>query len=322
MRIVLVDPSRTVRKIVTDLIQQGGNEVIPLSDGNEALAYIKSDPEVRALITCAELASMSGVELCKQARALVGSQRPLYILLMSSNDEHNRLVQALDNGADDFICKPPVAEELRARLRTADRVTSMQQELFRYATTDFLTGLLNRRAFFDRAGEMCERAKAGAGLSAIICDLDHFKQINDTYGHSVGDAVLRSVAAEAALLKGIVGRLGGEEFGIFVEGAISDVLETAESFRHTVSELKVSAENLVVNVTCSFGLAEFEIGDTIDGVLRRADMALYEAKRAGRNRVVVADTFSISQSHENWQGISRSLAQRSKQKSFAEINKA
>lgn len=322
MRIVLVDPSRTVRKIVTDLIQQGGNEVCPLSDGNEALAYIKTDPEVRALITCAELASMSGVELCKQARALVGSQRPLYILLMSSNDEHNRLVQALDNGADDFICKPPVAEELRARLRTADRVTSMQRELFRYATTDFLTGLLNRRAFFERAGEMCERAKTGDGLSAIICDLDHFKQINDTYGHSVGDAVLRSVAAEAALLNGIVGRLGGEEFGIFVEGAISDVLETAESFRHTISELKVSSNNLIVNVTCSLGLAEFEIGDTIDGLLRRADMALYEAKRLGRNRVVVADTFSISQNHENWQGISRSSASRPEQKTFATINKA
>lgn len=322
MRIVLVDPSRTVRKIVTDLIQQGGNEVCPVSDGNEALTYIKNDPEVRALITCAELASMSGVELCKRARALVGSQRPLYILLMSSTDEHNRLVQALDNGADDFICKPPIAEELRARLRTADRVTSMQQELYRYATTDFLTGLLNRRAFFERAGEMCERAKMGAGLSAIICDLDHFKRINDTHGHSAGDAVLRSVAVEASLLNGIVGRLGGEEFGIFVEGTIPDVLEIAESFRHAISRLKVNADGQIVSVTCSLGLAEFEIGDTIDGLLRRADMALYEAKRAGRNRVVAADTFSISQNHENWLGISRPLALRSEQKSFAEFNKA
>jgi two-component system cell cycle response regulator len=158
MRIVLVDPSRTVRRIVTDLIQQGGNEVCPLSDGDEALTYIKKDPTVRVLITCAELASMSGVELCKQARALAGGRRPLYILLMSSNDEHNRLLRALDNGADDFICKPPIAEELRARLRTADRVTSMQCELFRYATTDFLTGLLNRRAFLT-APEKCANGR-------------------------------------------------------------------------------------------------------------------------------------------------------------------
>ena len=313
MRIVLVDPSRTVRRIVTDLIQHGGNEVCALSDGDEALTYIKKDPEVRALITCAELASISGVELCKQARALAGGQRPLYILLMSSNDEHNRLVQALDNGADDFIRKPPIAEELRARLRAADRVTSMQRELFRYATTDFLTGLLNRRAFFDRVGEMCERAQNGSGLSAIICDLDHFKQINDTHGHSVGDAVLRSVAAEAALLDGVVGRLGGEEFGIVVEVAQSDALDIAESFRRTVSELKIYSDDVAIEVTCSFGLAEWEIGDTIDGVLRQADMALYEAKRTGRNRVVASDTFSISKNHEKWKGISRSSTDRSKQ---------
>jgi len=224
---------------------------------------------------------------------------------MSSSDEHNRLVQALDNGADDFICKPPVVEELRARLRTADRVTSMQHELFRYATTDFLTGLLNRRAFFENAAEACERAKSGNVVTAVICDLDHFKQINDTHGHGVGDLVLRSVAAKAAQLDGIVGRLGGEEFGIVVETAIADAVETAESFRRTISDLKIHADDEVINVTCSLGLAEWESGDTVDNLLKRADMALYEAKRTGRNRVVAADTFSISPNHENWQGIAR-----------------
>ena len=312
VQIVLVDPSRTVRRIVSDLIQQGGNEVCPLSNGDEALAFIKTNPDVRALITCAELPSMSGIDLCREARALAGSRRPLYILLMSSNDEHNRLVQALDNGADDFICKPPIVEELRARLRAADRVTSMQRELFRYATTDFLTGLLNRRAFFESFGEACERTKTGSVVSAIICDLDHFKRINDTHGHGVGDMVLRSVSAEAAQLDGTVGRLGGEEFGIIVEAGVSDALEIAESFRRTISRLKIRTDDAVVEVTCSLGIAEWEIGDTIDGLLRRADMALYEAKRAGRNRVVAADTFPISQNHENWKGISRASAQRSK----------
>jgi two-component system, cell cycle response regulator len=313
VQIVLVDPSRTVRRIVSDLIQQGGHEVCPFSDGLEALAYIKANPEVRALITCAELASMSGIDLCRQARALAGNRRPLYILLMSSSDEHNRLVQALDNGADDFICKPPIAEELRARLRTADRVTSMQRELFQYATTDFLTGLLNRRAFFESLGEACERAQKGSAASAIICDLDHFKQINDTYGNGVGDAVLRSVAAEAMHLDGIVGRLGGEEFGIIVKVAVSDAMDIAESFRRTISGLKIAAEKTIVAVTGSLGVAQWEIGDTTDSLLRRADLALYEAKRAGRNRVVAADTFSISPHHENWRGISRKSTVRSKQ---------
>ena len=228
MRVVLVDPSRTVRRIVANLIQQGGNEICALSDADEALNYIRNNPDVRALITCAELPSMSGIELCKQARALAGNQRPLYILLMSSNDEHEILVKALDNGADDFIHKPPIAEELRARLRAADRVTSMQRELIGYATNDFLTGLLNRRAFFERAGVACERAKDGRALTALIFDLDNFKKINDIHGHGAGDAVLRSIAAEAALVDGVVGRLGGEEFSIIVEADLSDAMDIAE----------------------------------------------------------------------------------------------
>jgi two-component system, cell cycle response regulator len=313
VQIVLVDPSRTVRRIVIDLIRREDHQVFPLCDGDEALAHIKANPEVRALITSAELATMSGVDLCRQARALAGSRRPLYILLMSSSDEHNRLVQALDNGADDFICKPPIAEELRARLRAADRVTSMQSELFRFATTDFLTGLLNRRAFFERAEELCGRAQKDGAVSALICDLDHFKHINDTYGHSVGDMVLRTVASEAAQLDAIIGRLGGEEFGIIVEATLPDALEIAESFRHAISELKISANNTVLNVTTSIGVAEWEICDTTDSLLRRADLALYEAKRAGRNRVVAADTFPNSQDHDNWRGVSRRSALRSKQ---------
>jgi diguanylate cyclase (GGDEF)-like protein len=189
----------------------------------------------------------------------------------------------------------------------------MQCELFRYATTDFLTGLLNRRAFFEIVDEALKRAQKGNAVSAMICDLDHFKQINDTYGHSAGDAVLQTVATEARLLDGIVGRLGGEEFGFIVEAAVADALEIAESLRHTISELSILADNVVVKVTSSLGIAEWEIGDTTDSLLRRADLALYEAKRAGRNRVVAADTFPISQNHENWLGISRRSALRSKQ---------
>jgi two-component system cell cycle response regulator len=189
----------------------------------------------------------------------------------------------------------------------------MQSELFRLATTDFLTGLLNRRAFFEKAEEVCGRARSGGAVSALICDLDHFKQINDTYGHGVGDTVLRTVAEEAALLDAIAGRLGGEEFGIIVEAAVSEALEIAESFRSAISELRIFADNTTFNVASSLGVAEWEIGDTTDNLLRRADMALYEAKRAGRNRVVAADTFPTSQDHENWQGISRRLVLRSRQ---------
>src|SRR3974390_343848 len=126
MRVVLVDSSRTVLHIMADLVRQGGHDVQSFTDGRDALGYLMANCEVRTLITNMAPHSISGVELCAEARAFAGNRRPLYIILMSSSDDHQSVVRALDNGADDFIHKPPVADELRARLRTADRVTSMQ----------------------------------------------------------------------------------------------------------------------------------------------------------------------------------------------------
>jgi two-component system cell cycle response regulator len=307
MRIVLVDPSRTVRHIVTDLVKRWNYEVSAFADGAEALACIQQDDSVRVLITSAELPSMSGVELCVKVREFLSNRRPLYIIMMSSNDEYTKCVQALDNGADEFISKPPIAEELCARLRTADRVTSMQSELVRLATTDFLTGLTNRRAFFENAARTIERANGGRAISALMFDLDHFKQINDVHGHGIGDVVLKSVAAEILPLPGIAGRLGGEEFGLLLEKNLSDALEIAEEFRRSVERLKVFAGDKAVPVTCSIGVAEWEAGDNIDTLLRRADVALYEAKRTGRNKVVAADTYVPSEKHSEWRGAARVL---------------
>jgi diguanylate cyclase (GGDEF)-like protein len=307
VRIVLVDPSRTVRRIVTDLVQQWKYDVCPFADGAEAYSHIQRDESVRVLITSAELPSMSGIELCVKVRALLENRRPLYIIMMSSNDEYTKCVQALDNGADDFINKPPIAEELRARLRTADRVTSMQEELVRLATTDFLTGLSNRRAFFERAAQVMIRAQYGHVASAIMFDLDHFKLINDVHGHDIGDAVLKRVAVEIASLPGLAGRLGGEEFGLLVESDLSDAVDIAQEFRRSVEGLKIFAGEKQVAVTCSLGVAEWEAGDTIDTLLRRADLALYEAKRTGRNKFVVADTYTSADQHSEWRGTTRVL---------------
>ena len=174
MRISLVEPSRTVRRIVTGIIEPWGHEVCPFKDAPEALAFLRSEKNVRTLISSAELASTSGIQLVSDARTLAGAQRPLYIILMSSSDERSTMVEALDNGADDFISKPPAAEELRARLRAADRITSMQAELITLASTDSLTGLLTRRAFVEIAAWMLQRASTECPLSVLICDLDKF----------------------------------------------------------------------------------------------------------------------------------------------------
>jgi PleD family two-component response regulator len=116
---------------------------------------------VDALITSVQLADISGLQLCAAARKLAGSRRALFIIVMSSTEDYGLVIQALDNGADDFIRKPSFPEELRARLRAADRLSLVQRDLTKYATTDFLTGLLNRRAFFDDAAAACRAADAG-----------------------------------------------------------------------------------------------------------------------------------------------------------------
>src|SRR3974390_1982524 len=218
MRVVLVDSSRTVLLLVTRLLEAGNHEVCTFTDGPEALDYIKIDPDVGAVITSGVLRSMSGVDLCRNIRQ-IASCRPIYIILMSSDGDRHKLIHALDSGADDYIGKPPVAEEIYARLRVAERIASMQRELIRLAETDPLTGTFNRRAFFERAVEACTQASAGEPLSAIMLDLDHFKRINDVYGHGIGDNALRGIAREALAESKLVGRLGGEEFAVLLEGA-------------------------------------------------------------------------------------------------------
>ena len=310
MRIALVDPSRAIQRAMTELIVPDEHEVLAFSEGQKALNCIGADDSIRALITSIQLAEFSGIQLCAAARELVGSRRPLFIIVMSSTNDYGLVVQALDNGADDFIRKPPFPEELRARLRAADRLTLMQRDLIKYATTDSLTGLLNRRAFFEDAAEACKGADSARPLSAILFDVDQFKRINDTYGHQAGDIVLANLgAAVTTASSGIIGRLGGEEFCLLQACDIVDAVEVAESVRRTIRALRFTQPG-PFGITCSFGVAEWESGDTIDSILRRADMAMYEAKNTGRDRVVASDTFALSDQHEKWRGITRSINSR------------
>jgi diguanylate cyclase (GGDEF)-like protein len=307
MHVALVDSSRTVLKLVSRLLEARSHQVHPFNDPQAAIEHIKAHREVDALITSAELISMSGLELCWEARLIASSNRPLYVILMSSSRDRHRLGEALDSGADDFISKPPVPEELYARLRAAERLTSMQRELIRLAATDPLTGLLNRRAFFERATELCDGAAESAILSAIMVDIDDFKRVNDLYGHDAGDRVIRAVADVLAAQGEVVGRLGGEEFVILLDGrTMAEAAELAERLRLKVSELRCETQKETVAVTCSFGVSERRGGDSIDGFLRRADVALYAAKAGGRNRVVADDAALWVANYDQWGSTIRS----------------
>ncbi len=290
MRVVLVDPSRTVLKFVSRLLEARGDEVRPFTDGRAALACVKDDPSVDALITSAEPLSMSGLELCWETRLLAGEKRAIYVILMSSNQERRNLIEALDSGADDFISKPPVTEELYARLRAAERLASMHHDLVQLASLDSLTGIFNRRAFFERAEETYAQLPAIGTFSAIMVDIDHFKSINDVYGHAMGDRAIRDVAGVIANASPIVGRLGGEEFAVLLPGRnLAAARDAAEHLRREMAALRFDTNSKTVTLTCSFGVSEWRTGDSLDGMLQRADMALYAAKSSGRNRVVAAD---------------------------------
>ena len=287
MRVVLVDPSRTMRLFVTRLLQARDHEVLPFGDGHDALACMRQDSDVAALITSVELDGMSGLELCWETRVLAGRDRPIYVILMSSSSDKSLLGEALDSGADDFISKPPVADELYARLRAAERFGSMQRELVRLASVDPLTGLHNRRVFF----ELAEEARAQeCRLTAVMLDIDHFKRVNDLYGHDVGDQAIAAVAKAAATEGAIIGRLGGEEFAMLLKDrSLADGAELAEELRLRIAALRFDTDKGPMTLTCSFGVSERKPGDSIDDLLKRADVALYAAKTSGRNRVVTTD---------------------------------
>lgn len=289
MRIALVDPSRTTRLIVTRMLEARDHEVVSFADEREALRQIKTDLRIDALITSAELVHMSGIELCWETRLLATHRRPIYVLMMSSQFDQRTLVEALDSGADDFIGKPPLAEELYARLRAAERIASMQHELIRLATTDPLTGLCNRRGFFEQATQVRARTTPDGNLSAILLDIDNFKQINDSYGHDAGDEAIRACADAARLDEAVTGRLGGDEFALLLEQrTLSEAVEIAEKLCRRLAARPFDTGKGRITLTWSIGVGEAQPDDSIDQLLARADAALYTAKASGRNCVAGA----------------------------------
>jgi len=289
MHIVVVDPSRVALKVISSVLASRGHIVSCFTDSQHALDFVSTHEEVNGLITSLEVLPISGLELCWSVRLLAQAHRSLYIIAMSSMRNSRKLSEALDSGADDFISKPPIPEELHARLRAAERLTFMHNELIKLAETDPLTGLFNRRALFERLQHSIGKQPCLAHVSFIMFDIDHFKSINDRYGHDVGDLALKAAAQESAQDGLIVGRLGGEEFGILCPRMDRmGAYRLADDLRLRMAGLQIGAAQVgEIRLTCSFGVSEWKEGDTIDALVKRADLALYQAKSAGRNRVVL-----------------------------------
>lgn len=289
MHAAIVDSSQAVLREISEHFIERGDQVSLFSNSRDALTCIVNDGSIDVLLTCLDVAPLTGLELCWDARLKACVRRPLYIVVMSPITDAEHIAQALDCGADDLISKPIRRPELYARLRVGARLHRAQLDLLTLAETDVLTGLFNRRAFFEHFRTVLPDAGSDDSLSAIMFDIDHFKQVNDTHGHQLGDKVIQVVGREAAKVDGIAGRLGGEEFAILLPGQTqSQALIVAEALRGRYENLAFSTEAGPVTITCSFGISEWRDGDIADTLLRRADVALYEAKKKGRNLTCVA----------------------------------
>ena len=261
MNIALVKSSRAVQAAIVQLLKPRGHQVTVFTDPCRALVRIASDESLDAVITSAELSPISGMELCWEARLLAGDRRPIYIMLMTSNADEKTMIECLDMGADDIIAKPPSKKELFARLRVGERNVRLQGELVRLATINSMTGLLNRRAFFERGVELCWECSNGSRLAAILFDIDHFKEINDLYGHQTGDQAIRMIADEAGKDQRIVGRLGGDEICILLKGLdLSRTWDVAEGLRCRITDLRIKTPEGTTSITCSMGISELKAG--------------------------------------------------------------
>lgn len=291
MRVLVVDDSRLVRDMLQAVLRDLGYEVATCETAEEAELLASGDWFDIVLVDL-NLPGKSGIELCWDLRVKhpPGLQ---YLVIMTTMTQIATHIEALDGGADDFMPKPIDIGLLRARLRLGERLVRAHKDMHRLACTDPLSGVLNRRSFFEQAEDaLLRRQRTAESLAVVMVDIDHFKRVNDGFGHDMGDEVIRQVAKTlqgAVRQTDCIGRLGGEEFAILFSNTGIDVVSLlAERLRKRIAELALRSEGRPCPVTASFGVSPvLPDEDAIDAALKRADSALYRSKHEGRNRVTV-----------------------------------
>ena len=302
MRVLVADDDSGARLVAKTVVEELGHECMEAANGGEAWdMFTQYQPQV--LVTDRMMPpGLDGLQLC---RAVRDSEQNIYtyIVLLTSMARTDEILAGIDAGADDYVIKPLDPFTLHSRLLVAQRVTSLHLELGRYraelakqAQTDPLTTLNNRLKLTEDLDRVHRRSvRYGRDYSLALCDIDSFKHYNDTYGHQAGDRALQAVAAVLAASgrqgEGVY-RYGGEEFLLVLpEQAAQAAAAALERFRATVQALGIAHSTSPAGVlTISVGISSFVPGceTDIEELLRQADIALYEAKAAGRNRVTVA----------------------------------
>ena len=311
LRIVVADGNAfTRRKTMALLVEDSGHVVYPADNGNTALA-LAMEVLPHVIIAHYDLPQLDGPELCQALRATEEGRR-MHILLMAEEHGEEQLTRAYEAGADGYAPSTISAKGLRTRLHAAQHLVQLQnawekdraqlrqiaaelavanRRLANAALTDLLTGLPNRRAAMDQLDQAWSAAsRSGQPLAVMVIDIDHFKHINDSFGHSVGDAVLRDAAASlraSARREDSVCRIGGEEFLVICPNTdLMAALKSAERLRTGLEAKRIAIGQAHKNITASIGVAVREPATAdIDALVSMADQALYAAKDSGRNRI-------------------------------------
>jgi two-component system, cell cycle response regulator len=301
MRILIADDSIVSRHLLDATLRKWGYEVVIACDGIEAWNVLQASDAPSLAILDWVMPGLTGPEVCRRVRERTGdSDSYTYILLLTSKSLKEDLIEGMESGADDYVTKPFDQHELKVRLRAGTRIIDLQRELLvaheelrEQATKDFLTRIWNRSSILDiLQRELVRGSREKRPVGVVLADLDHFKAVNDTFGHFAGDAVLREFARRmqgSIRSYDAIGRYGGEEFLIILPGCDQAcTYGQAERMRNALD-----AEPMVINdehrlITCSFGATSWVPGMEADAeaLIRLADDALYGAKHQGRNRVV------------------------------------
>lgn len=302
MRILIAEDDPVSRRLLEAKLVKWGYEVVVARDGDEAWQALQAEQAPQLAILDWMMPGRDGVAVCRDVRELK-AESYTYLILLTAQAQEGAIVTGMEAGADDFIAKPFKSSELKVRLRAGQRIIELQSELIAarealraLATHDPLTGLWNHEEILRILGlELVRAEREGWSVGVIMADLDHFKRINDIYGHLAGDAALRAVAKTMlSLLRpyDAIGRYGGDEFLVVLPGCDSQhATGLAERLVAGIGSHPVDTTEGMIEASLSLGVAISgkETGTEAKDLVRAADRALYRAKEKGRGRVEAVD---------------------------------
>ncbi len=291
-KVMVVEDSAPFRSALKKILTSLQFQVFTAAHGEEAMNYFTDNPDIKLALCDYRMPVKDGLEVLKEIRA-IGDKNQIGVLMMTSPSENVNGAIFLKNGANDFIAKPFVKEELICRVNNTIEAMENINQIADFANKDFLTGVYNRRYFYENMNEYVAYAEEHMEPYVVaMLDIDHFKKINDTHGHNSGDKVLKTLAKKLIdETKGddLIARFGGEEFCVILKNISNeDAVKFFVNLRANIANCKVQLKKEQISFTVSIGVAFSRSDYRLDELLELADEALYRAKENGRNRVEIA----------------------------------